>query len=82
MADETPRERRAEERAARAQVRLFSSLEEENAFERRRLAASSVEARLAEVRALEDRLRGPGWEKKPIEKVWSFELVDWFEAAP
>lgn len=80
MTEETQRARRAEERAGRAAVRLFASLEEENAFERRRRAESPVEARLAEVRALEDRLRGPGWEKKPIEKVWSFELVDWFEA--
>jgi len=81
MTDETQREQRAKGRAARASVRLFSSLEEENAFERRRRAASSVEGRLAEVRAIEDRLRGAGWEKKPIEKIWSFEIVDWFETA-
>lgn len=82
MTDETSRERRSRERAARASVRLFSSLEEENAFERRRRAASSIEARLAEVREIEDRSRGRGWEKIPIEKVWSYELVDWFETEP
>jgi hypothetical protein len=79
---EEQRERRSRERAARASVRLFSSLEEENAFERRRRAASSIEARLAEAREIEDRSRGRGWEKRPIEKVWSCELVDWFEPAP
>jgi hypothetical protein len=82
VTDETHRERRSKERAARASVRLFSSLEEENAFERRRRAASSIEARLAEVREIEDRSRGRGWEKIPIEKVWSYELVDWFETEP
>jgi hypothetical protein len=82
MTDETRKERRAEARAAAASVRLFSSLSEENAFERRRRAASTLDERLAEVRGLEDRLRGPGWEKRPLEKVWSFELVDWFEPTP
>ena len=82
MTDDEQRQRRSGERAARASVRLFSTLAEENAFERRRRAASSIEARLAEVREIEDRARGRGWEQRPIERVWSFELVDWFEPAP
>jgi len=50
MTDEMLLEIRARERAARATIRLFDSLEEENAFERRRRVSSSIEARLAEVR--------------------------------
>ncbi|HUT76445.1 MAG TPA: hypothetical protein VM285_02100 [Polyangia bacterium] len=64
-------------RARSAVIHCFESLEQENDAERERLARMTPEQRLAEVAALKERVFGPGWTKKPIEKIWSFETVDW-----
>lgn len=82
MIDDADIKARSAHRAERAVVARFESLEQENARERIRRATSRPEQRLAELRALKDRIHGPGWDKRPIEKTWSIELVDWYPGSP
>ncbi|MFO8074100.1 MAG: hypothetical protein R6V85_19750 [Polyangia bacterium] len=70
-------EDRARRRRFSAKAETFESLDLENEAERSRLARMSPAERLAELEALMERRFGPGWKKKPIEKVWSYEIVDW-----
>ena len=58
-------------------VEVFSSFEEENAAEHSRLAAMSPEERCQEMAILQERMWGPEWTTKPIEKVASWEDVSW-----
>ncbi len=68
---------RSERRRLTASVARFASLEEENEAERRRRARLTTEQRLAEAAAIRERACGQDWATRPIEKVWSLELVDW-----
>lgn len=68
---------RSRRRSERATARRFSSLDEENRFERERWRALGDGERRAELAALKERAFGSGWTKRPIEKVWSWEIVDW-----
>lgn len=58
-------------------VRVFTSFEEENAAEHRRLAAMSPQARLRELAVLQARRWGQDWGKKPIVKKAAWERVPW-----
>ncbi len=58
-------------------VEVFSSFEDENAAEHRRLAAMSPEECWGEMAVLQERMWGPEWATTPIEKVASWEDVNW-----
>ncbi len=58
-------------------VEVFASFEEENDAEHRRLAAMSSEERSREFAAIQERMWGPDWTTKPIEKVVSWEKTNW-----
>lgn len=58
-------------------VRVFTSFEEENAAEHRRLSAMSPQARLREFAVLQTRHWGQDWGKIPIVKKATWERVSW-----
>jgi len=58
-------------------VRIFTSFEEENAAEHRRLAAMSPQARLRELAVLQARRWGQDWGEKPITKRATWERLSW-----
>lgn len=58
-------------------VRIYTSFEEENAAEHRRLAAMSPQARLRELAVLQARFWGQDWGMKPITKTATWERVYW-----
>ncbi len=58
-------------------IRVFSSLEEENRFERQRLAQMTPGERCREFAVLQERMWGSDWTSKPMVKVASFETVAW-----
>jgi hypothetical protein len=58
-------------------VKMFSSFEEENRAEHRRLAALTPNQRLKEFSILQERVWGTKWTKDGIEKTASVEKVKW-----
>jgi hypothetical protein len=58
-------------------VRVFSSFEEENAAEHRRLAAMTPLERMREFAVLQARRWGESWDRVPIERRASWEHVGW-----
>jgi len=58
-------------------VRVFSSFEEENAAEHRRLAGMSAEERMREFAELQTRRWGESWGKTPMELRATWERLDW-----
>jgi hypothetical protein len=58
-------------------VKTFSSFEEENRAEHRRLAALTPNQRLKEFAILQKRVWGTRWTKDRIVKTASFEKVTW-----
>lgn len=58
-------------------VRIFSSFEEENAAEHRRLAKMSPQERLREFAVLQERHWGRGWGDLPMTKKATWEKVSW-----
>jgi hypothetical protein len=58
-------------------VNVFSSLEEENRAEHRRLAAMTPNQRLKEFSVLQARVWGKKWTENRIEKNASIEKVTW-----
>lgn len=58
-------------------VRVYSSFEEENAAEHRRLAGMTPDERLREFAVLQARRWGEGWGRAPIEKRATWERVSW-----
>jgi len=58
-------------------VRVFSSFEDENADEHRRLAAMSHDERLREFAVLQVRRWGEDWGHAPMVKRATWERVSW-----
>ena len=58
-------------------VRIFSSFEEENAAEHRRLAKMSPQERLREFAVLQERHWGRDWGDFPMTKKATWEKVSW-----
>jgi len=58
-------------------VKMFSSFEEENRAEHRRLAALTPNQRLKEFAILQERVWGTGWTEDRIVKTVSIEKVTW-----
>jgi hypothetical protein len=54
-------------------VRIFTSFEEENRAEHRRLARMTPEERLSEFAVLQERVWGDLWTSLPMKKVASWE---------
>jgi hypothetical protein len=59
------------------EVKVYSSFEEENAAEHRRLAGMTHDDRLREFAVLQARRWGDGWGRAPMEKRASWERVSW-----
>lgn len=60
-------------------VQIFSSFAMENKAEYQRRAKMSPEERVREFSALQDRAWGEGWGVKPIQKIATWETVDWLD---
>lgn len=60
-----------------AEVRVFSSFEEENAAEHRRLAGMSHHDRLQEFAVLQVRRWGESWSQTPMQRTVTWERVRW-----
>lgn len=58
-------------------VKVFSSFEEENRAEHRRLANLTPEERWKEFAILQERVWGEKWTKSKIKKVVRIEKTDW-----
>lgn len=58
-------------------MKVYSSFEEENRAEHRRLAALTPEQRLTEFGILQTRVWGKKWTKDRIVKIATFEKVKW-----
>ncbi len=58
-------------------VEVFFSFDDENDAEYRRRAAMSPAECMAELAALQERAWGKDWTSKPIEKVATWEELDW-----
>ena len=58
-------------------VRVFSSFEDENAAEHRRLAGMTHDERLREFAVLQSRRWGNAWGQSPMEKQATWERVSW-----
>jgi hypothetical protein len=61
----------------KADVRVYSSFEEENAAEHQRLREMTPEERLREFSVLQMRRWGETWGEQPIEKRVTWERVAW-----
>lgn len=59
------------------QVKVFSSFEEENRAEHRRLARMTPMERLEEFAILQERMWGTKWTKEPMVKIASYEKLSW-----
>lgn len=64
-------------RSTNAKVDIFSSFEEENTAEHRRLASMSPEERCQEMAILQERLWGQEWTNKRMKKVVWCEDLNW-----
>lgn len=60
-----------------AEVRVFSSFEEENAAEHRRLAGMSPHDRLREFGVLQARRWGESWSQEPMQRKVTWERLRW-----
>jgi len=58
-------------------VAVYESFEAENEAEYRRRARMTPEECMAEMAVLQERRWGERWTSTPIEKVASWEFVDW-----
>lgn len=58
-------------------VEVYESFEAENEAEYRRRARMTPDERMAEMAVLQERRWGKRWTSTPIEKVASWEFVDW-----
>jgi hypothetical protein len=58
-------------------VRVFSSFEDENAAEHRRLSAMSPEDRLREFAVLQARRWGASWSRIPMQRKVTWERTSW-----
>lgn len=58
-------------------VRIYGSFKEENAAEDQRRALMTHEDRMREFEAIQERMWGEQWRSGPIEKVATWEWVDW-----
>jgi len=67
----------ADSKRGDAMFRVFSSFEEENAAEHRRLAAMSHRERLQEFSVLQARRWGEDWGRTPIVKRATWERFSW-----
>lgn len=61
----------------KTRVSVFSSFEEENAAEHRRLAGMSPPERMREFAVLQARRWGEAWGKAPMEKRATWERLSW-----
>lgn len=61
----------------KSEVRVFSSFEEENTAEHRRLAGMSHDDRLREFAVLQARRWGEDWVQAPMVKRATWERVSW-----
>ena len=59
------------------EVKVYSSFEEENEAEHRRLAGMTHDDRLREFAVLQARRWGDGWGQAPMEKRVTWERVSW-----
>jgi len=59
------------------EVRVFSTFEEENTAEHRRLAGMSHQRRMAEFAVLQARRWGEAWGQVPMEKRVTWERLSW-----
>ena len=64
-------------RSTNTKVEVFHSFEEENTAELRRLAAMSPEERCHEMAILQERVWGPEWTSKPMQRVVQYENLSW-----
>ena len=64
-------------RSTNTKVEVFHSFEKENAAEHRRLAAMSPEERCLEMAILQERVWGPEWTSKPMQRVVRYEDLSW-----
>ena len=64
-------------RSTNTKFEVFSSFEEENRAEHRRLAAMSPEERCQEMAVLQERVWGSRWTSTPIEKIARWEELSW-----
>jgi len=60
-------------------VRTYSSFDEENTAEHRRLARMSPEERLGELAILKQRRWGRDWGRQPMVRRATWERVDWLD---
>lgn len=58
-------------------VRCFQSFEEENKAEYRRRQEMTPEQRMKEFEALQERRWGKDWTQKPMQKIATWETLDW-----
>jgi hypothetical protein len=58
-------------------IQAFNSFEEENQRDYKRWAKMTPLERLQELSELQDRKWGPDWRTKPMERIASWETVDW-----
>ena len=63
--------------SADVHIKVFSSFEDENEAEHRRLAAMTPEQRWQEMAVLQGRVWGVDWATKPIERIAHCEVLDW-----
>lgn len=63
---------------ARLKVEVFSSLEDENESEYSRRALMTPDECMEELAVLQERMWGRGWGLRPIEKVVSWERLEWW----
>ena len=63
--------------ARNLQVQIFDCMESANDAEYLRRAQQSPQERMKEFAVLQERVFGKDWTQKKIEKVVSFEEVDW-----
>jgi hypothetical protein len=61
----------------KAEVRVFSSFEEENVAEHRRLAGMSPQDRLREFAVLQARRWGESWSREPMQRKITWERLRW-----
>ena len=64
-------------RSTNTKVEVFLSFEEENTAEHQRLAAMSPEERCLEMATLQERVWGPEWASKPMQRVVRCEDLSW-----
>lgn len=61
----------------KSQVKIYHSFEEENEAEYRRRAKMTPEERMQELARLRAQHYGDDWADKPMERVATWEWVDW-----